>query len=823
MRWKSLGKGLIFDLIKQEDIYNIFSGESILFLGAGFSIENKNANGYLLPSGKSLSVELQQAANIQFPDENIGLDIASEYFIEKVGKTKLVNFLKERFTVSDCFDWQKDLLALPWKRIYTTNYDNVLELSSTLSNNHRRTIAVDSRLDNVDNLENTIIHINGFIDNITEENLKNSTKLTSESYADEYLIKSSWNTELSNSFKYAKNIYFIGFSAASDLDLKRIIASQEQIRNKVYFINGNVPEIIKISLEKFGKVTNLTGESFTKQILLEKKDYIPVDSTKDLKTYSFVASRIEADNSRIRGKDITDLLISGKVDERKLFANYNLSNYVLFREKINDVISNLGKYDLVTVTSNLGNGKSIFLKILESALIQKGYKVFTYSNLSENIYSDIDVLNNLMVDNCCLILDDYYSLKSQFDLLGRLNNNKIKIIIAGRRTLHDNIINDFKRSTKIPSAKTYSINLDNLARSEKHYLQKIIEEHNLWGELSSKTEQEKFNFINLNSTKGLGGFIVEFLKKTNILKKFKQLYLKLDYTQRELVTLLLINNILRLGLDVESILKLTDNTSISDKIKFDINLGEFLNIDKNEIEFISTMASLELFDTIENRREVVQLLSKVLKQADEIEYQNNFYYIKRIIISFSNFKLLNQNIPEEELNDLALEYYETIQNYSFTKRNQFFWLQFGIQRLNAKQYDLANKYFDNALNYARENGMNDFYQINAQKARGLVEDVIENSVPVEEAFSKMKEAHNLLIKDLNNVRNKQHYQLSQGNLYYNFYSRYGKELAPLELMAFLSYVNSFRREVENYQITQEGSKVDKSLHYIKKILKEKQQ
>ena len=815
-----MGKGLVFDLIKQEDIYNIFSGESILFLGAGFSIENKNANGDLLPSGKSLSVELQQAANIQFPDENIGLDIASEYFIEKVGKTRLVNFLKERFTVSDCFDWQKDLLALPWKRIYTTNYDNVLELASTQSKNHRRTIAVDSRLDNVDNLENTIIHINGFIDNITEENLKNSTKLTSESYADEYLIKSSWNTELSNSFKYAKNIYFIGFSAASDLDLKRIIASQEQIRNKVYFINGNVPEIIKISLEKFGKVTNLTGESFTKQILLEKKDYIPVDSTKDLKTYSFVASRIEADNSRIRGKDITDLLISGKVDERKLFANYNRSNYVLFREKINDVISNLGKYDLVTVTSNLGNGKSIFLKILESVLIQKGYKVFTYSNISENIYSDIDVLNNLMVDNCCLILDDYYSLKSQFDLLGRLNNNKIKIIIAGRRTLHDNIINDFKRSTKIPSAKTYSINLDNLTRGEKQSLQKIIEEHNLWGELSSKTEQEKFNFINLNSTKGLGGFIVEFLKKTNILKKFKQLYLKLDYTQRELVTLLLINNILRLGLDVESILKLTDNTSISDKIKFDINLGEFLNIDKNEIEFISTMASLELFDTIENRREVVQLLSKVLKQADEIEYQNNFYYIKRIIISFSNFKLLNQNILEEELNDLALEYYETIQNYSFTKRNQFFWLQFGIQRLNAKQYDLANKYFDNALNYARENGMNDFYQINAQKARGLVEDVIENNVPVEEAFSKMKEAHNLLIKDLNNVRNKQHYQLSQGNLYYNFYSRYGKELAPLELMAFLSYVNSFRREVENYQITQEGSKVDKSLHYIKKILKE---
>ncbi len=47
--------------------------------------------------------------------------------------------------------------------------------------------------------------------------------------------KSVMNTELSNSFKYAKSIYFVGFSAASDLDLKRSYYSQEQIRNKSLF------------------------------------------------------------------------------------------------------------------------------------------------------------------------------------------------------------------------------------------------------------------------------------------------------------------------------------------------------------------------------------------------------------------------------------------------------------------------------------------------------------------------------------------------------------------------------------------------------------
>ncbi len=37
---------------------------------------------------------------------------------------------------------------------------------------------------------------------------------------------------------------------------------------------------------------------------------------------------------------------------------------------------------------------TIFLKIL-SVLTQKRYKVFIYFNVSENIYSDVDALNNL--------------------------------------------------------------------------------------------------------------------------------------------------------------------------------------------------------------------------------------------------------------------------------------------------------------------------------------------------------------------------------------------------------------------------------------------
>ncbi len=48
------------------------------------------------------------------------------------------------------------------------------------------------------------------------------------------------------------------------------------------------------------------------------------------------------------------------------------------------------------------------------------------------------------------------------------------------------------------------------------------------------------------------------------------------------------------------------------------------------------------------------------------------------------------------------------------------------------------------------------------------------------------------------LESKQWYQLSQGKLYYSI-ADMGKNRNPLELMAFLSYVNTF------HQITQEGS------------------
>jgi hypothetical protein len=96
--------------IAKEDIYNIFRGEAILFLGAGFSMENENPKGQSLPSAGKLGRDLQIAAGIssQEVSENESLEDVSQYFIDQVGKTQLVKLLKDTFTVSNVLEWQKN-------------------------------------------------------------------------------------------------------------------------------------------------------------------------------------------------------------------------------------------------------------------------------------------------------------------------------------------------------------------------------------------------------------------------------------------------------------------------------------------------------------------------------------------------------------------------------------------------------------------------------------------------------------------------------------------------------------------------------------------
>jgi hypothetical protein len=195
------------------------SGESILFLGAGFSLGATNVKGQAFEAGGGLAKLL--AARCGLPEKS-PLEDAAEIFASKFGTDDLIKELRREFTTKEVSGSHETIAALPWKRIYTTNYDNVFETAAAKSNRIVVPIGPDANLHDTPKNEALCIHLNGYINALDRKTLWDSFKLTDTSYATASIEKSEWAALFRQDIRYARSVFLIGYSLF-DLDIKRIL------------------------------------------------------------------------------------------------------------------------------------------------------------------------------------------------------------------------------------------------------------------------------------------------------------------------------------------------------------------------------------------------------------------------------------------------------------------------------------------------------------------------------------------------------------------------------------------------------------------------
>ena len=162
------------------NIASIPSGQSVLFLGAGFSHGIKNISGGKFPSSNELKEKLEQLLDV----ENSGQDIDALANIliedEEYDINSLITMLEHNFKIgkNENLEIHEQILKLPWKRIYTVNYDDVVETISGNIGINRKSITLNQRVkDNIN--KNLIVHLNGSINNLTNSTLLSEFKLSS--------------------------------------------------------------------------------------------------------------------------------------------------------------------------------------------------------------------------------------------------------------------------------------------------------------------------------------------------------------------------------------------------------------------------------------------------------------------------------------------------------------------------------------------------------------------------------------------------------------------------------------------------------------------
>ena len=148
-------------------------GDALLFVGAGLSFLSTNKMGHQVPDAASLIdtlLEQPSGTGSKHP-----LDRVAGHAIRSRGVDSVYDLLKSHLEVETVDPRLITLFDMPWRRIYTTNYDNAIEKSLT---GRRPVLSLTIDDETYKAAPGSIVHINGFIERVGPNNLQSGLLLT---------------------------------------------------------------------------------------------------------------------------------------------------------------------------------------------------------------------------------------------------------------------------------------------------------------------------------------------------------------------------------------------------------------------------------------------------------------------------------------------------------------------------------------------------------------------------------------------------------------------------------------------------------------------
>lgn len=178
---------------------------SVLFLGSGFSANATNIVNEELPAGQPLLTRLADAIGESPSDHD--LKSAADAYSDRFDLS-IYDILYNTFTVSDVLQYQKDILSLPWARIYTTNYDDMVNFVKGPS------FPIFSFDDVRPKLlpQSFAVYLHGSIRKANEENAESQLILNSRSYDLIARDHPTWFYEFQRDRRAFDACFFMGFS-----------------------------------------------------------------------------------------------------------------------------------------------------------------------------------------------------------------------------------------------------------------------------------------------------------------------------------------------------------------------------------------------------------------------------------------------------------------------------------------------------------------------------------------------------------------------------------------------------------------------------------
>lgn len=686
-------------------------GDAILFLGSGASVGAVNQNNESFPIGKELSERLYPGC--------VNLDQAAEFFCEdkeaenKDGKQELITFLKKQFRASKITDHQKLLPSVPWKRIYTTNYDNVVEKAYTESGQYIRNLTIDDKANKYLSSDETIyLHINGSVEKLNKDTLNNQFKLTDSSYNTSAFNSNEWGKLFASDLSTYSVVIFIGFTMNYDLDIKRIISTIN--KDKCIFITSENEDHNTVRmLQKYGNVERIGFNGFFDKISNVKLDFDYEDSCGLISLSNFERISSSPALNEPNDSDVLKYYKVGKKTNELYFKDGDGYKAIVKRNDVDKIINEIESgIEAIFIHSDIGNGKTEMIDQICYNLSSQ-YIIYKLKNNNEKIAKEIERICETS-DKKIVIIENFFNYYDVFEQFKLFNSNKnITFILTARTSIYKSRYEQFSFN----KVAVYDLN-----RLNSNEINKLVKIFNEYGYYPKESVGDNYNtYIKKRYDSKVQSVILGIFENEIIINSLQSILkdiMSLEKNSQNVLLFMIISKVMNLELNFSEMLDLLTIKSVDYSFEKNNSINELVNFNGIDTSIKSVTVCTWILKNLKNSLKIIDILVECATQAD-IGYKVNKKYEEflRNIISYRHLKFILNLLNSDSTDKLKLInlFYQRIKNLSYYKDKYFFWLQYGISALELNDLEGAEHHFNAALTKIKSDNIP--FEINNQYAR----------------------------------------------------------------------------------------------------------
>ncbi len=670
---------------------------SILFLGSGFSAGAENIRGGEMPSGKGLKETFASALRVR-PDDYDLMTLADEFALRE--DLNLYQTVYEIFTTTKAKEHQKEILRNKWRRIYTTNYDDLAECvraDGGVIHSYSFEESKPSRLE-----AGAIVHLHGCIRNATDQNVLQQLVLNESSYVRLHIERSVWYDEFVRDLTFCTNCFFIGYSLA-DMHVAALLMKNDHLREKIFFITRDLNDsIFNRRVEPYGTILPIGADGFAKLCKTLPRPPMIADPTR-LKAFKYLDPQKDKRTlAPPTSMEILSLVAYGKFSEQRCLSTLPESKYVIARSSaVTEAHRLLGGHKCLLLHSRLGNGKTIFLQILAHKLAEDGYQCYLCKENAEVPNHDLDVL--AQVKKAVILFDSY---NTAIDIIPRFANlDNVKFVVAVRTGVQEVRLHEIQ--SKLPaSLARFSINkLEPVDRAD---LKKLLD---LSGVRVDGLER------GIDKSQEIREVVVSLYQNQLIRDRIAAELNPIMHQEKARMVMVCAHLVKWIGGDLETsfLRAVAGEDPYSLRVNGSAMAVDLLQFDDDNVQARSALFSEYLiqnhFETDWITDGVYGLIVEAVRRKRERIYQ-------KILGSLMRFSALNWALHRDPNRYAALiTLYDRLHRDSAVNAEPLFWLQYAILMMEVDDLDAAERFLLTAYNRAEESPGFKTYQIDTQALR----------------------------------------------------------------------------------------------------------